>query len=174
MTPTEAAGVLGLPSATASAGEVRAAFRRLSRRAHPDQGGTAERFQELVTARDVLSTAPLPPPPPGPRTRRLTPDDFAGPAARATDDESEIADVLRQFDEALKATKPSFADVRRATRQARRAGADPLASLGHHVTPDGTLILADLPAGAVVVVQPDLTVVVEAGPHRRTFLPKIP
>lgn len=172
MTPAEAAGILGLHSAAAGAPEVRAAFRRLSRRAHPDQGGTAERFQELVTARDVLTTTTPPPPAadPDPVRRRLTPDDFAGPAARATDDESEIADVLRQFDEALKAT--SFADLRRASRQVRRQTADPLTSIGHHVAPDGTVTLSDLPAGAVVIVGPDGSVVVEAGPHRRTFPPR--
>lgn len=47
MTPFE---VLGLPE-TASADEVKAAFRRLSFSAHPDAGGSAAAFLGLTRAR---------------------------------------------------------------------------------------------------------------------------
>ena len=38
----------------ATADEVRSAFRRRARTAHPDGGGAAERFRDLTAARDVL------------------------------------------------------------------------------------------------------------------------
>ena len=41
-------------SATASAGEIRAAHRRLATLAHPDRGGTNAQAQELNAARDLL------------------------------------------------------------------------------------------------------------------------
>jgi molecular chaperone DnaJ len=46
--------VLGV-SKTASADEVKKAFRRLSRKHHPDAGGTEEKFKELNEAYQVLS-----------------------------------------------------------------------------------------------------------------------
>lgn len=45
--------VLGVP-ATASATEVKAAYRRAVRRAHPDAGGSAELFRQVEAAYDVL------------------------------------------------------------------------------------------------------------------------
>lgn len=41
----------------ASADEVHAAFRKLSKRAHPDAGGSTERFEALAKARDSVLTA---------------------------------------------------------------------------------------------------------------------
>jgi hypothetical protein len=35
-------------------GDVEAAFRRLAKNAHPDTGGTLERFQALIEQRDLL------------------------------------------------------------------------------------------------------------------------
>ncbi len=46
--------VLGLPK-SASADEIKKAFRRLSRKHHPDTGGTEERFKELNEAYQTLS-----------------------------------------------------------------------------------------------------------------------
>src|SRR5512142_2645814 len=45
--------VLGVPT-TASATEVKAAYRRAVRRAHPDAGGSAELFRQVEAAYDVL------------------------------------------------------------------------------------------------------------------------
>lgn len=44
---------LGVP-AGANAEQVRAAFRRLAREGHPDLGGSRERFEALVSARNAL------------------------------------------------------------------------------------------------------------------------
>lgn len=57
MTRTRARDLLDV-AAQASADEVERAFRRLAREHHPDHGGDGERFAQLVTARDVLLTAP--------------------------------------------------------------------------------------------------------------------
>src|SRR5512135_520612 len=45
--------VLGVPP-TASATEMKAAYRRAVRRAHPDAGGSAELFRQVEAAYDVL------------------------------------------------------------------------------------------------------------------------
>ena len=37
-----------------AANDIEAAFRRAARSAHPDRGGDAELFRDLVTARDLL------------------------------------------------------------------------------------------------------------------------
>lgn len=47
---------LGVPR-DASTADVRNAYRAQAKRAHPDGGGTPERFAQLVLARDVLSDA---------------------------------------------------------------------------------------------------------------------
>jgi molecular chaperone DnaJ len=46
--------ILGVPK-TATADEIKKAFRRLSRKHHPDTGGTEEKFKELNEAYQVLS-----------------------------------------------------------------------------------------------------------------------
>ena len=48
--PSDVLGVLN----TAPDGVVNAAFRELSKTAHPDKGGSAERFKELEEARDAM------------------------------------------------------------------------------------------------------------------------
>jgi len=53
MTPDEARDLLGL-SADASADDVQAAYLRLIRRNHPDQGGSTGLAAQLNAARDVL------------------------------------------------------------------------------------------------------------------------
>jgi hypothetical protein len=53
MSEEEARGILGV-SADAGAEEIQAAYLRLIRRAHPDQGGTSGLAAQLNTARDVL------------------------------------------------------------------------------------------------------------------------
>jgi len=57
MSVAEAAAVLGVP-ASASAQDVRAAYARLIRRAHPDWGGTSGLAAQLNVARDVLLRRP--------------------------------------------------------------------------------------------------------------------
>src|SRR5688572_21361700 len=47
--------VLGLPR-TAPAAEVRLAYRRLARRAHPDVGGTAEQFHRVQLAWEQIGS----------------------------------------------------------------------------------------------------------------------
>lgn len=44
---------LGVPT-TASAAEIKAAYRKLARQGHPDAGGTASGFQKIQEAYDVL------------------------------------------------------------------------------------------------------------------------
>lgn len=57
MSPFE---TLGLP-ATATAGEVKAAYRRLVSKAHPDHGGDAQTFRELRGAyQSALAVASAP------------------------------------------------------------------------------------------------------------------
>jgi DnaJ-class molecular chaperone len=53
MMPQAARKLLGV-RASASAGEIKNAYRRLALVAHPDQGGSAARFIALKTARDAL------------------------------------------------------------------------------------------------------------------------
>ena len=53
MSAAEAAAVLGV-SETASAAEIKAAFRAKMREAHPDKGGTNERAARLIAARNTL------------------------------------------------------------------------------------------------------------------------
>lgn len=60
--PAEARALLGVGE-SASAEEVRRAYRRLARTAHPDAGGDAADFHRLQQAVDVL-LAPRPTPPP--------------------------------------------------------------------------------------------------------------
>lgn len=188
MNRAAAAAVLELdPASAGNAQVVRAAFRRLSRFAHPDQGGTAEAFQRLVDARDAL-LAPAPEPFEGVVRRRFTPDDLSGPVARASSSEAEIADVLRSFDDALDGLgqtlggAASFREARAASRAARRAAApsrpsrpgDPLGSVHHAANgADGSFVLSDLPAGAVIVFRPggpSGSLTVELGPGSRTFV----
>lgn len=45
---------LGVPK-DATAADVRRAYRRAARSAHPDRGGSTEKFQQIVLARDILS-----------------------------------------------------------------------------------------------------------------------
>jgi hypothetical protein len=53
MTLDEARAVLGVPIA-ADAGEVHAAYRRLTARVHPDAGGSPELARRVKSARDIL------------------------------------------------------------------------------------------------------------------------
>jgi hypothetical protein len=53
MSPEQARAMLGV-GPTASAAEIRAAYTRLMRRAHPDQGGTTGLATQLNLARDRL------------------------------------------------------------------------------------------------------------------------
>jgi curved DNA-binding protein CbpA len=46
-------------SKDATAAEIKQAYKKLSRTAHPDKGGTTEKFQELNTAHQVLSDVKL-------------------------------------------------------------------------------------------------------------------
>ncbi len=55
MDGSRARALLGVP-AHATEEEVRHAFRRAARRAHPDAGGDASTFRSLVAARNVLAT----------------------------------------------------------------------------------------------------------------------
>jgi hypothetical protein len=63
----QAMALLGLP-ANYTRDDVIAGFRRTAKKAHPDAGGTAEMFRELVEARDrllsALGTSAAPPKPP--------------------------------------------------------------------------------------------------------------
>ncbi|HEX4901799.1 MAG TPA: DnaJ domain-containing protein [Acidimicrobiales bacterium] len=56
MDGSRARALLGVP-AHATEEEVRRAFRRAARRAHPDAGGDASVFRTLLAARDVLAAA---------------------------------------------------------------------------------------------------------------------
>ena len=56
MDGSRARALLGVP-AHATEDEVRRAFRRAARRAHPDVGGDEATFRTLVAARDVLAAA---------------------------------------------------------------------------------------------------------------------
>lgn len=74
----------------ASADEIRVAYRRAAKQAHPDSGGQAERFVRLQWARDVLLTAsvhhlsqPSPPPAPPGATAEPTSAPRGADAARA-------------------------------------------------------------------------------------------
>lgn len=58
MIPGAARKLLGV-AASASAEEIKAAYRRLALTAHPDQGGSEERFIALKAARDVLLPSEL-------------------------------------------------------------------------------------------------------------------
>lgn len=49
----EAASLLGVPAGAPEA-EINAAYRRLMRSVHPDQGGTAGLAAQLNSARDVM------------------------------------------------------------------------------------------------------------------------
>ncbi len=62
MTARRARAVLGL-SAGATASDVRHAWRRTAKAAHPDGGGDPARFREAVEAYRVLRETPPPPPP---------------------------------------------------------------------------------------------------------------
>lgn len=53
MDPRQARDVLGVPPG-ASEADIERAFRRRARSAHPDAGGSADRFQQVRAARDAL------------------------------------------------------------------------------------------------------------------------
>jgi hypothetical protein len=52
---TQLRDILGLPlDGALEPSDVNAAFRRMAKRAHPDAGGSSERFHRLTEARDIL------------------------------------------------------------------------------------------------------------------------
>lgn len=54
MTPMEALGILGLPSAGITRQGIRAAYKAKARKHHPDAGGDPDRFRRMTEARDSL------------------------------------------------------------------------------------------------------------------------
>jgi len=98
MDGSRARALLGVP-AHATTEEVRGAFRRAARGAHPDVGGDAGAFRTLVSARDVLlAAAPAVP------ARRWV---DCAPAEGRLD----VFDVVRQPPAAAAAPAPDFEAV---------------------------------------------------------------
>ena len=56
MTVQDALSFMGLEAENVTTNALRAAYRRLSKRMHPDRGGSAEDFRRLSHCKEVLET----------------------------------------------------------------------------------------------------------------------
>lgn len=96
----------------ASADEIKRAFRRAARHAHPDHGGSHERMQALNQAKDVLTDP----------SRRARYD--AGEDGQATTEEEGARELIRKlFAEAVDIDKDDPVEGVREALQAGRTGA---------------------------------------------------